>query len=109
IVATFESPSSESGDWNIVYTHYFDSEGKTFAFERQTYFYNSMCTEGLAHEIITNFYNNDFSVLDKKYQLTDEYGKNLHKDSCQFPYDYSYEISENSEDYLSANRILIPH
>jgi hypothetical protein len=50
IISASEFPFSESGDWNIIYTHYFDKTGKTFAFERQTNFFNSVCSEGVAYE-----------------------------------------------------------
>jgi hypothetical protein len=45
VITISELPTSESGDWFIVLTHYFDKEGKTFAFERQANFFNSGCTE----------------------------------------------------------------
>ena len=46
VITVSEFPFSESGDWNIILTLYFDKDGKTFAFERQTNFFNSICTDG---------------------------------------------------------------
>jgi hypothetical protein len=88
-----EYPFSESGDWNIRLTHYFDQAGKTFAFEREARFFNSICTDGIAIESLTIFYNQSFQPIHKLYNLVDANNKPLKKDSCQFPYNYTYHIS----------------
>lgn len=105
IVTIAESPFSESGDWNIIFTHYFDKDGKTFAFERQTNFFNSICTDGVAYETRIEFYNSHFQLIDKAYKLTDDKNRILQKDSCQFPYDYEYKISADIAKYLQTNKI----
>lgn len=105
LITASEFPFSESGDWNIILTHYFDKDGKTFAFERQTNFFNSICTDGIAYETRTEFYNSDFQVIEKMYRLVDEKNKTLQKDSCQFPYDYEYKVSADIDKYLQTNRI----
>ncbi len=105
IITASEFPFSESGDWNIILTHYFDKDGRTFAFERQTNFFNSICTNGVAYETQTEFYNSDFQLIDKMYKLVDEKNKTLQKDSCQFPYDYEYKVSADIDKYLQTNRI----
>ncbi len=105
IITASEFPFSESGDWNIILTHYFDKDGKTFAFERQTNFFNSICTDGVAYETQTEFYNCDFQLIDKMYKLVDEKNKTLQIDSCQFPYDYEYKVSADIDKYLQTNRI----
>ena len=105
ILTVSEFPFSESGDWYIVKTHYFDNEGKTFAFERQTNFFNSFCTEGVAFETKTEFYNNHFQLVDKTYRLVDEKNRTLQKDSCQFPYDHEYKISPDIDKYLQTSGI----
>lgn len=105
IITASEFPFSESGDWNIILTHYFDKDGKTFAFERQTNFFNSICTDGVAYETQTEFYNSDFQVIEKMYKLVDDKRKALQKDSCQFSYDYGYKVSADIDKYLLTNRI----
>lgn len=105
IVTVSEFPFSQSGDWNIIFTHYFDKNGKTFAFERQTNFFNSICTDGVAFETRTEFYNSDFKLIDKTYKLVDEKNGTLKLDSCQFPYDYEYKISSNIDKYFKKNKI----
>lgn len=105
VITVSEFPFSESGDWNIILTHYFDKDGKIFAFERQTNFFNSICTDGVAFETQTEFYNSDFQLIDKIYKIVDEKNKTLQKDSCQFPYDYEYIVSADIDKYLQTNRI----
>ncbi len=72
IIAVAQFPFSESGDWDITYTHYFDKDGKTFAFERQTNFFNSICTDGVAYETRTELYNSQFKRINSTYKLVDE-------------------------------------
>ncbi len=105
ILAAYESPYSESGDWNILYTHYFNSEGKTFAFSREASFFNSICTDGVAVENMTKWYSGTLSMVDSSYTLQDENQKELSKDSCQFAYDYPYSIYPSLKDFLSKNKI----
>ena len=105
ILAITEFPISESGDWFIAMTHYFDINGKTFAFERHTGFFNSICTEGIAYETKVEFYNINFKLIDKTYELVDEKSKPLKKDSCTFPYDYKYKVSTNVDEYMKSNRL----
>ena len=105
IVTVSEFPFSESGDWSITFTHYFDKDGKIFAFERQTNFFNSICTDGVAYETRTEFYDSNFKLIDKTYKLVDKENRTLQKDSCQFPYDYEYKISADIDKYLKTNKI----
>jgi hypothetical protein len=105
IVAIIESPYSQSGDWFLTLTHYFDKNGQTFAFERQTNFFNSGCTEGVAYETTTEYYDSDFKLIRKEYKLVDEKGKNLNRDSCSFMHDYDYKVLVGVDKYLRTNRI----
>ena len=100
IVLIGEYPFSESGDWSIGYEHYFDAGQKTFAFERNTNFFNSVCTDGVAYERIIEFYDSDFNRIDRLYNLTDEQGEELQKDSCVMNYDYPYDVSKGLKEYL---------
>lgn len=102
IVCIGAYPYSQSGDWDLGFTHYFDtSSGGTFAFERNTSFYNSMCTDDLAIEQIVTYYAND-RLVDSTYVFTDVKGNNLTSDSCEFPYDFPYRVYTNVSDLLKA-------
>ncbi|PZW43745.1 hypothetical protein LX95_00069 [Mesonia algae] len=95
-----EFPTSESGDWHIGYLHYFDKKKKTFAFQRNTNFFNSMCTNEVAYEKITEYYNSDFHRIERNYSLTDKNDKELKKDDCAMHYDYPFEVSNHLNSYL---------
>ena len=92
-------PFSQTGDWDMGLTHYFDSTGNTFAFERTTSFYNSLCTDDLAIEQIVTYYHNE-AMVDSVYVFTDVKGNSLESDSCEFPYDFPYRIYTNANDVL---------
>lgn len=94
-------PVSQSGDWDMGLTHYFDQNGQTFAFERNTSFYNSLCTDDLAIEQIVTYYYKD-AKLDSIYTFTDVKGNQLEPDSCAFPYDFPYRIYTNVDDVLKS-------
>ena len=101
IILIGEFPTSQSGDWYIEYLHYFDKNKKTFAFQRNTNFFNSMCTDGVAYERITEYYNSDFNRIERNYSLNDKNEKQLKKDDCAMHYDYPFEISDNLKSYLN--------
>jgi len=105
IVAIAESPYSQSGDWFLTLIHYFDKNGQTFAFERQTNFFNSGCTEEVAYETKTEYYDNDFKLIRREYKLVDEKGLDLNKDSCTFMYDYSYKVFPSVDKLLQVSKI----
>jgi len=106
ILTVSEFPFSQSGDWSIALTHYFDKYEKTFAFERQTNFFNSLCTEGVAYETLTKYYDSEFQLITDQYELVDEHENVLKNDSCSFPYDHEFTVSKNAAEYLRAHRLV---
>lgn len=100
IVMIGEFPFSESGDWHIEYKHYFDENEKTFAFERNTNFFNSICTDEVAYEKIIEFYDLNFNRVEKDYSLTDKNKTELKKEDCEMNYDFPFEVSDNLKNYL---------
>lgn len=103
--AASEFPFSESGDWSIRLTHYFDEKGRSFAFERRLNFFNSLCTQGLASETRSYFLDTTGRRTDSLYLLLDQEEKALRRQECQFPYDYPYTIHKDSSDWKSSKRI----
>ena len=91
---------SESGDWFIGYEHYIDSKGKVFAFVRNTNFFNSECTDGVAYEKVTEFYTEGFKLISKSYSLTDDKDQKLNKENCINNYDFPHSISKSVEEFL---------
>lgn len=105
IISISEIPESESGDWFIVSTHYFDQHGSTFAYDNQTNFFNSLCTDGIAYETVTKFYNSNFQLIDSVYKLVDENNKSLQRDSCQFLYGVTFDVFPDCDAFLRASGI----
>ncbi|MFT5725045.1 MAG: hypothetical protein ACI9JN_002168 [Bacteroidia bacterium] len=99
IVCVGTYPFSPTGDWDMGFTHYFDQKGDVYAFERNTSFYNSLCTDGLAIEQIVTYYD-QHTLIDSVYHFTDVKGNRLNQDSCEFPYNYPYKIAKNSTEVL---------
>jgi hypothetical protein len=100
IVLIGEFPTSESGDWDIEYLHYFDKKEKIFAFQRNTNFFNSMCTQGVAYEKIVEYYNSNFNRIKRNYSLFGKNKKGLKKEDCTMNYDYPFEVYYNLKSYL---------
>lgn len=90
VVLAVEAPFSESGDWDITLAHYFDADGRTFAFERRAGFFNSICTDGMAHETTIRYYAPDGRETQAIFSLKDEQGNDLKREACEFPYDHPY-------------------
>lgn len=105
MICAWEFPMISAGEWNISYIHYFDKSGHTFAFERQCSFLNSRCTPGVAREVRTEFFNGSFQMLDREYELVDAQNKPLQKGDCVFPFNFIYQASSDTGEYLKANKI----
>ncbi|MDX9750259.1 MAG: hypothetical protein RBT71_04175 [Flavobacteriales bacterium] len=107
VVLVLEIPFSESGDWSIVLGHYFDAQGRTFAFERRAAFYNSLCTDGLAHETATRHYAPDGRETDALFSLKDEAGQDLDRAECDFPYDHPYTMHPTLAELVAATGLTL--
>lgn len=99
----YEFPYSKSGDWDISYCLYFDKNEKVFAFESQTIL-NSSCSNSIAYESKTEFYDSDFKIIDRSYILLDENKNILQKDSC-YLYKFKYNIASDLNEYLNQNKL----
>ena len=93
-----EYPMSESGDWFIGYSHYFDKEGNVVAFKRIANFFNAECTDEVAIEKSVYTFDNKHNLTSKTYSLTDSNGIDLSQKLCWFNYDYDYTIGQTISD-----------
>lgn len=107
IIYACEIPASESGDWFLALNHYFDKNGKTFAFEKQTNEFNSGCAE-ITYETKTEYYDNDFKSIGNDYKLVDNKKKELRKKDCDLM-NYKYKVASNRDNYLKTNSIKKAH
>jgi hypothetical protein len=65
IVVAEEIPWSESGDWYNTYTHYFDDQGRTIAFERYSGFFSPERKENSIY-----YFDSMYRLIKKTYKLT---------------------------------------
>jgi hypothetical protein len=108
-----ESPYSESGDWRIMYSHYFDSNGNTFAHERSVTAFNTFCPDEpanldrLSTETIVRLFNPAHQLIDSTYQLADEENKDLTGRKCQQQVQSDLTVFDNIEEYKKNKGINI--
>ncbi|MEY5047702.1 MAG: hypothetical protein RLZZ175_1061 [Bacteroidota bacterium] len=107
IVAISAFPYSESGDWDISLTHYFDNHGKTYAFENLTSFFNGNCVdeESITYQTSIKFFNEKFELIENFEDIRDEKNKILSNDSCHFSQAKSIKLFENLQRYLNEIKI----
>lgn len=83
IIMIYSSPVSESGDWNVEHTHYFDKNENTFLFERKANAFSDCLTdEGVAYETVKKYFDGKFKLMKKTDSLVDKGGKALVKSKC---------------------------
>lgn len=63
IVQVAEIPTSKSGDWSNVYTHYFDAEGRTRGFVRESLFLNGCPRPGAREHTQSRAGGRDFRLF----------------------------------------------
>ncbi|MBC5774051.1 hypothetical protein H8S95_08240 [Pontibacter sp. KCTC 32443] len=88
IIRISESPYSESGDWDIVYSYYFDNNGNAYANERIVSAFNTYCPdgvliEGVSREIIVKLYNTNHTLIDSTHKMVDENDVDITVKKCQ--------------------------
>ncbi|MBB6461852.1 hypothetical protein [Flammeovirga kamogawensis] len=97
-----ELPISESGDWSIMYTHYFDINGNVIAFKREANFFNTLCGDDLVNETSIYIFDKNHTLISKSYSLSDSQMQGIINDKdCMFNYDYEYIIMESLEDIVN--------
>ena len=106
IVYVAEVPYSPTSDWFIVYKNYFGMAGNLIVFQRVNNFMNSKCVKGAALENLTRYYGKDFRLIDSAYTLTDSSKKPLDKKTCEFPYNFKYEVYKNLTEYKAGKAIV---
>jgi len=107
LISIQEIPFSESGDWSLILTHYFTQKGLTFAFQKEFNYFNSICTEGIAHEREILFFDSAFRQIEREYGITDDKNQPLNKDSCLVQYKPEYQIFQNRDQFLTNKKITL--
>ncbi|QHS54629.1 hypothetical protein GWR56_03365 [Mucilaginibacter sp. 14171R-50] len=105
IVMIAEIPFSQSGDWYITYTHYFDEDGNTYAFKKETNTFDSEVKDGVIYETLIRYYGASLKLLNKTYSLKDKGGKPIKNNGHIDVYQYKYNIYKNAAECLKAYNI----
>jgi hypothetical protein len=108
VVLVHQEPTRESGDWHLTYTHYFTPQGQTFAYERRTSFFNSLCTQtpdDVAHETQVHYYAAGRRRRQGEYRLVDAEGRALPQARCQLPYPSPYQPSKTVAEFCRRNKL----
>lgn len=105
IILVSQIPFSQSGDWFITYTHYFDEKGNTYAFRKQTNIFDSDVKGGVIYETLLKYYDVNFSILKKNYTLQDKSGKTIKNNGHVDIYQYKYATYKNLDACLKGYNI----
>jgi hypothetical protein len=102
VVNVYETPFSQSGDWNNEYTYYFDTLGTTLIFQRRSSFFSG-CQEGGARETSVAYLGSRGRLLRRDYVLTafDDTTR-LDPKACTFDYRYDYSAYPTWTGFASA-------
>ena len=108
IMLITQSPYSQSGDWYLECKHYFNSNGKTFAFSKRETVFNDSVKGEVAMETFLRFYNDRFEVIEKDYRLTDGDDKLIKRNKNDFDFrDFKEQVYSNVSDCLKAYNIKL--
>lgn len=78
-----EVPVSESGDWGLTLTHYFDPSGRTRVFASEGRFAGGPdCGGGVLRDVRYTLYRADGTPLDEHRAILDDAGQPLSVDAC---------------------------
>jgi hypothetical protein len=88
-------------------SQYFNQQGNTFAYEKLATYFSIICSEGIAVESKCEYYSDNFQMVDKSYQFTDEYKKDLAKENCEPPVNTPYIVIKNLNEYMGKKNIKL--
>lgn len=79
VLLIMSSPYSESGDWDLEYTHYFDADGRTFAYQKRANAF-ALPNDGVAYETTLDYFGPGLKRIRHSYKLVDQNDKPLGKE-----------------------------
>jgi hypothetical protein len=97
ILKLFETPTSESGDWNLELSHYFDKNGKLQKFVYCLSAFGSGCTEVL-RDIRQQYYDENGNIIYKERRFEDANFKHIDTIGCEIRDDFKYRIYKNTKE-----------
>ncbi|HTE01975.1 MAG TPA: hypothetical protein VK668_21955 [Mucilaginibacter sp.] len=105
IIFIMQSPFSESGDWDIEYHHYFDEDGKTYAFSREESVFGDI-KGGIIRMLLFKYYGGNFNIIGTTTKFMDVNFKPIKVKEGQYDFrDDKYSIHKSVGDCLVAYHI----
>ena len=109
VIFISQTPFSESGDWDIVYKHYFDDDGNTCAFCKQESLFDDGIKGGIIRELLVNYYDKNFKILKQINKLTDKDYLPIKKSERDFNFrDDKYKVYKDVRECLEGYNIILP-
>lgn len=106
VIRVEQSPYSQSGDWYIGYTHYFDAKGHTFCFEKVETLFDESVKGGLVMLTTLQYYNAANKMVSEKTTLTDKNSRPLKRKISSFNFrDDKYVVYKTSGDCVANYHI----
>jgi hypothetical protein len=108
VKAILETPNSQSGDWFLQTTHYFDADGQVYAFQKNlnTFHHADSCGEETAIYINTVEFMNKGMIIKKLQTIKNAQGKEFKKNICTYA-DIEMPIYKSLSDWEKATEIEI--
>lgn len=108
VIFIAQIPYSESGDWEILYKHYFDEKGNTYAFSKEETIFNDEVKGGVIKEILLKYYDGQYKTISQINTLTDKKGQIIkrNKNAYDFP-EYKYSTYKNISDCLAGYHLKL--
>jgi hypothetical protein len=80
------SPYSESGDWDLAHSFYFDSDGNTIFYRYSFSFFNSIC-ENILRKFVDIYFEKGFKpIRESEYYKDEDFNYIPDISNCQDPY-----------------------
>ena len=96
--------ASESGDCELIYENYFDSNGNLIAFIRKCRFFNGECADAVIGESVY-YYNSKHDLIKKTYKIVDDNDKPLDNTKCVIDYRFDYKQYNTLTEYLKEHNL----
>ncbi|MGZ3764773.1 MAG: hypothetical protein ACXVB0_13975 [Mucilaginibacter sp.] len=106
VIMIMWSPYSESGDWDVECLHYFNTDGHTFAFEKQASAF-ALQDDGVAYETTTDYFDPQFKNIRHIYRLVDKDKKALDKSYAFDRGGFDCKIYPTATECLKAYHIIL--
>ena len=108
VIFIAQVPYSESGDWEILYKHYFDEKGNTYAFSKEESIFNDNVNGGVIKETLLKYYDDQYKTISQINTLTDKKGQAVKENKNAYDFrQFEYSTYKNVSDCLTGYHIKL--